>query len=225
MPHIELLHRSALFSELDQAEIDALHRIVGFRELARGQVLFLEGDPAEGFFVLLSGSMRIYKSSAEGREFTLHRITPGQMFAEAAIFKGRVYPANCIATEDSVVAFFPKGAFVEVVKEQPTVALKIIGGLSAWLREFTVKLENLSLKDVPARLATYLLTQARANDSRQFELPVSKTELARELGTISETLSRTLKKLKNLGVIEESRDGIEILDPARLKMIAEGEKF
>ena len=161
MPHIELLQQSALFSELDGEEIRALREIVSYRELERGQILFFEGDPAAGFFVLLSGSMRIYKSSAEGREFTLHRIAPGQMFAEAAIFKGRAYPANCIALEASVVAFFPKTDFVNLVKQTPTIALKIIGGLSAWLREFTIKIENLSLKDVPARLATFLLSQVQ----------------------------------------------------------------
>lgn len=116
------LKESPLFAELDEQEIRALSAIVSYRSIARNSVLFLEGDPATGFFVLLSGSVRIYKSSTEGKEYTLHRIRPGQMFAEAAIFRGAGFPANCIATEDSEVAFLPKAGFIQLL--QPLLRLR-----------------------------------------------------------------------------------------------------
>ena len=86
------------------------------RRVDKDQILFFEGDPAPGFFVLITGGVRIYKASPDGKEFTLHIIYPGQVFAEAAIFKGNTYPANCMALEDSEVAFLPKTEFIRLVQ-------------------------------------------------------------------------------------------------------------
>lgn len=225
MDALDRLRRSMLFSELNPEEMQQLGEIVSFRRLARGGMLFLEGDPATGFFVLISGRVRIFKSSAEGKEYNLHQVNPGQIFAEAAIFKGHGYPANCQATADSELAFFPKDEFLALVTRYPQIALKIMGGLASWLREFTVKLEDLSLKEVPTRLAEYLLLQSRRWDSAQITLPTSKAELAKELGTIPETLSRNFKKLKDAGLIAVSGKQISILDPVGLQVIAEGGKI
>jgi CRP/FNR family transcriptional regulator len=219
------LRETSLFAELDDREMDALAAIVSFRQVDAGSVLFFEGDTARGFFVLLSGQVRIYKASPEGREFTLHRISPGQMFAEAAIFKGTTFPASCIALEDSEVAFLPKAEFIGLVTRYPHIALKMMGRLAAWLREFTGKLDMLSLKEVPARLATVLLRQADLAGAVRFELPTSRTELARELGTIIETLSRSFKKLRELGLIEVNGKEVEIRDRERLQAVADGEKI
>lgn len=214
-----------LFRELDAQEFTALKAITQLRRVDKDTMLFFEGDPATGFFVLLSGRVRIYKSSADGKEYTLHQITPGQMFAEAAIFRGITYPANCMAMEDSEVAFVPKDQFVALITKYPNISLKIIGSLSRWLREFAIKLEDLSLKEVPARLATYLLRQKQKLKSNSLELDITKSELASELGTISETLSRSLKKLKDLDVIAVEGKHISILDVARLEAISAGEKI
>ncbi len=187
-------------------------------------MLFLDGDTATGFFVLLDGQVRIFKSAPDGREYTLHVIEPGQMFAEAAIFRGDTFPASCQALVDSEVVHFPKREFVELVTHYPQIALKIIARLSTWLREFTHKLENLSLREVPARLAWYLLRQRRIQGIDQFRLPTSKSELAKELGTIPETLSRSLRKLKTACLIAEVGDRVEIRDPEALAELASGEK-
>ncbi|MCB2231011.1 Crp/Fnr family transcriptional regulator [bacterium] len=219
------LKSGPLFSELDVDEIAALSSIVSYKSISRGGVLFLEGDPATGFFVLLSGSVRIYKASPDGKEYTLHRIRPGQMFAEAAIFRGRGFPANCMALEDSEVAFFPKVGFVDLLANSPQIALKIIGSLSNWLREFTRKLEELSLKEVPARVAFYLLRRLDAANSETFQLDTSKTELAAQLGTIIETLSRTFRKLRDAGIISMNGREITVLDRERLEAVADGEKI
>lgn len=219
------LRSCPLFVELDEQEIAALTSIVSYRTLPRNAVLFLEGDPATGFFVLISGGVRIYKASPDGKEYTLHHVRPGQMFAEAAIFRGRGFPANCIATENSEVAYFPKGGFVDLLAQSPGIALKIIGSLSNWLREFTKKLEELSLREVPARLAFYLLRRAEASQADTINLDTSKTELAAQLGTILETLSRTFRRFRDAGIITMNGKQITILDRNRLQAVAEGEKF
>jgi len=219
MAERSLLQKTFLFQELDGDEFAALAAITQFRRVDAGQMLFFEGDAATGFFVLLSGRVRIYKSAPDGKEYTLHQITPGQMFAEAAIFRGKTFPANAVAGEDSEVAFIPKDQFVQLITRYPAASL------SRWLREFTVKLEDLSLREVPARLANFILRQRQKLAADTFDLDVTKAELASQLGTISETLSRSLKKLKDLEAIAVDNKRITILDPTLLEAIASGEKL
>lgn len=214
-----------LCSGLDPAELDTLAEIAIVRRFNRGALLFLEGDPATGFYVLLEGAVRIYKSSADGREYNIHRIRPGQMFAEVAIFKGGVFPANGAATDDSVVAFFPGDKFLGLIKESPQISLKIIGSLSGFLRDYNRQVENLSLKEVPARLASYLISEANKTGRDTVVLSISKTDLARYLGTISETLSRAFKKLKDADLIDVAAKRITIRDRVRLETAADGKKF
>lgn len=213
-----------LFQGLNSDELKQLMRIIRTREVAKGSFLFIQGDKATGFFVLLSGRVRIFKSSPDGREYTLHQIIPGQMFAEAAIFHGDTYPANAVAVEDGEVVFCPKEEFLQLLRQNPQISLKIIGGLSRWLREFALKLESVTLREVPARLAEYLLRLAGSASGNTVLLPVTKAELASELATTSETLSRSLKRLKLSGAIEVRGKVIELIDTAQLKDIASGEK-
>jgi CRP/FNR family transcriptional regulator len=220
-----LLHGCYLFKELDGTELNALTAIVEAKRIKRGGILFLQGDEATGFFVLLLGRVRIYKVSPEGKEYTLHLINPGGMFAEAAIFKGTTFPANCAAVEDSIVAFLPKKAFIQLLDRSPAISLKMIGALSAFVREFNQQLADLSLREVPARLASYLLRKSEESGGNTVTLEITKSELASTLGTISETLSRNLKKLRDLGVVEVDGKDITILEPVRLQSIADGEKI
>lgn len=224
MNTVELLKNCYLCKELNEQELNSLAEIVFIRTVDKGEILFFQGDPANGFYTLLSGLIRIYKSSPEGKEYTLHTIRPGQMFAEAAIFGGKLFPANCIALEESVVAFFPKDRFVNLIADSPQISLKMISALSGFVRDFNQQIENLSLKEVSARLALFLLRQAKASGQSKIVLKTSKSELASSLGTISETLSRNFRKMKESGVIDINGNGISILDFNRLRAIAEGGK-
>lgn len=219
------LKRSVLCAQLNDQEFHAIEQIVSVRSVAKNEILFFQGDPATGFFVLLSGKVRVYKASPEGKEYTLHLIAPGQMFAEAAIFQGDYFPANCAALENSTVAFFPKEQFVRLIKESPDISLKMIGGLARFVREFNQMVEDLSLKEISARLADYILAEQGRGKSDSFIMDITKSELAHKLGTISATLSRNLRKLKEIGVIEVDGRKITILDPERLQAIALGEKI
>jgi len=223
---IENLLRSAfLCSGLDDDELKKVRQVVSIRRLKKKETLFFQGDPVTGLFILLEGLIRIFKSSPDGKEYTLHEIHPGQMFAEAALFSGKGYPANSCALEDSTVAFFPKERFLKLLHDSPKISLKMIGGLSAFVREFNQKVEELSLKEIPARLAYYLLMEYHKHSSMTFDLDISKSELASRLGTVGETLSRTLKKLKEASLIDVEGRKITLYDLKRLEQIAEGEKI
>lgn len=219
------LKESSLCSHLSDEELDQLIQIVAVRNLAKGELVFLEGDEATGFYLLLKGGVRIYKSSSEGREYTLHRIMPGQVFAEAAVFHGGRFPANGETLQDSVVAFFPKDLLFRLIERNPQISLKMIGSLAAFLREFNQTIEMLSLKEVSARLATYLLNTVQHSRDNTLTLTMSKSELAEMLGTVGATLSRNLRKLIELRVILVEHRQIAILDLERLGEIAAGEKI
>ncbi len=219
------LQQCFLCRELNDAELGALTDIAVFQKVARNQILFWQGDEAGGFYLLLHGRIRIYKASPEGKEYTIHLIRPGQMFAEAAIFTGSKFPANCMALEDSEVVFFPKEAFLQLVRSSPDISLKMIAGLSAFVREFNQMVEDLSLKEVPARLATYLLSEYERQNSASIALDVSKAALASKLGASAETLSRNFKKLKELEAIKMDGDRIHLCDLQTLRDIADGQKI
>lgn len=219
------LKKSTLCKQLDDGELKAIAAIASSRRLRQGEIVFFQGEEATGFFVLLSGRVRIYKSSPDGKEYTLHIIEPGEMFAEAAIFHGSGYPANCMALEDSAAAFLPRDGFVRLIERSPEISMKMIAALSAFLRHLARMVEELSLKEVPARLASYLLTAVEESRSTSITLSTSKTELANLLGTTSETLSRNLKKFRELGLIEVAGRRIRVLDASHLRVIAEGEKI
>jgi CRP/FNR family transcriptional regulator, dissimilatory nitrate respiration regulator len=225
MDILQQLSQCYLCSGLDKEELAAVHAIASIRKINKGAILFMEGDPAAGFYVLLTGRVKVYKSSPEGKEVTIHQISPGQLFAEAAIFRGDQYPANCIAIEDATIAYFPKDLFIRLITNSPQISLKIIGSLSGFLREFNRQVEELTLMEISARLSSFILRESQKSKKDEILLDVPKTELAKRLGTISETFSRNLRKLKELGIIEVDGKRITIIDRARLISIAEGEKI
>ncbi len=220
-----MLARTHLGSGLDKDDLETLAAIAAFKTYHKDEIIFLEGDRADGFYILLTGQVKIYKSSPEGKEYTIHIIKPGQLFAEAAIFRGVNFPANCTAMETSQTTFFPKNKFINLLEKSPQMSLKIIASLSAFVRDFNRQVEELSLKEVPSRLASYILARAEEFDTDTITLDLTKTDLASRLGTISETLSRALKKFKAAGIIEVEKDKISIIDKNRLISASEGEKI
>jgi CRP/FNR family transcriptional regulator len=225
MELIEQLRSTRLCSGLNDDELLQVADIVTTKYLRKGEILFFEGDRAEGFYLLLAGLVKIYKLAQSGKEQLLHRIAPGQIFAEAAVFAGGKFPANCEALENSRVAFVPSQRFIELLKANPQISLKIITAQAAFLREFTELIENLSLREVPARIAFYLLEQANRVNSDTVQLDLSKTELARKLGTIAETFSRGLRKLIDLEALAIDGKQIRIKNRQLLSEIAEGKKI
>ncbi len=181
------------------------------RESAKGELLFSDGEMADGFFIVADGKVKVYKLSPDGKERILHIVHPGGTFAEAAIFGNGMYPAYAQPLENSHLIFFPKKTFLALLHEHSQISINMIAGLSRFLRQFASQIEELTFKDVPARLARYLLDLAGDEDER-VELPISKSQLASKLGTVSETLSRTFRKLADEEIIEVRGKVIDLLD-------------
>jgi CRP/FNR family transcriptional regulator len=216
------LQRSPLFAGLEPDQLARILAIGRVSELQRHQVLFREGDPVEGIFVLLSGGVKLYKLSAEGKEHILHVVRPGQAFAEAAVFMAGGYPAYAEAQQKSKILLLPKQAFLDLLRDEPSVSLNIIATLSRYLKQFADRIEDLSLKDVSARLARWALQCSQEKGRDFWDLEITKAELASQLGTVSETLSRTLRKFQDAGWLQVRGRFLKILDRPALAAVASG---
>lgn len=226
---IDLLKRCPLFAGLDDEDFRKIKGIALIKRVGKKRIVFSEGEPAKGFYVLLSGKVKLFKVSSEGKEQILHIVSAPDAFAEAALFLEGAYPAFAETLSECEMAFFPKRDFVSLVTRNPQLSLNMIVSLSHYLKKFSVLIEELSLKDVSSRVARYILdlslkASKEGHGAAEVDLDVSKTQLALKLGTISETLSRTFAKLKAKGVIDVRRDRIRILDREALEQIASGLK-
>lgn len=222
MDILAAVSRIELFDGLPLPEQTALAGIAEVRNYAKGQDIFIAGEVAQGFFSVATGKVRIYQTSFSGKEHILHVFGPGEVFAEVAVFAGSAYPANAQALEDSAFLFFPRDRFRKLITDDPDMALKMLGLLSMRLRQFVRKIEDLSLREVPARLASHLLLLQAESHKRQLPLGLPKGQLAAYLGTIPETLSRVLRRLTDDGIITVTGSAVEIIDSARLEAIAAG---
>ena len=210
-----------LFSSFAEKELNLLGSSASLKKVNKGEQIFSEGTDASAFFAVVSGKVKIYKVSPDGKEHTLHIHRSGDLVAEAAIFDSMVYPASCMALEDSTLVRIPREGFLNLIKSHPELALKMMGSYSRRLRQFVLKIEELSLKDIKSRLASYLLENSNVeNNVTICKLKYSKKELSALLGTIPETLSRTLTFLKQRNLIIERNNTIIIPDPDKLKMLA-----
>lgn len=212
-----------LFSGLDDRDLNEILSISEQRAYQRGEMIFSEGDDGNGFYIVETGKVKIYKLSFGGKEQILHIYGPGKPFGEVPVFTGRHFPANAQAVQKSRLIFFPRKAFVERITANPSLALNMLAVLSMRLREFTVMVENLALKEVPARLASYLSLRMQETENQEVvQLPVSKNQLAGLLGTTPETLSRIFSRMSGDGLIEVDRGDITILDAEGIMDLAEG---
>jgi CRP-like cAMP-binding protein len=214
-----------LFESLSQKQYHQLAHIVVDHSYQRGETIFAEGDEGAGFYVLISGKVKIFKLSSEGKEQILHVFGPGEPFGEASVFAGQEFPANAETLEKSRIFFFPRAAFIDLIKEDPSLALNMLAILSRRLRKFTVLVEDLSLKEVPGRLAAYLLYVSEQREGADdLTLDIAKGQLASLLGTIPETLSRIFTKMVRHGLIQSDGPRIRILDRQGMKELAQAER-
>ena len=213
-----------LFKGLTVEQLEAIARIISDKEFKKGQLIFSEGDEGVGFYLVISGRVKVYKLSPEGKEQIMHIFGPGQPFAEVPVFEGSRYPANAEAMERCKLFFFPKKAFISLIQENPSLSINMLASLSQRLKQFSNLIESLSLKEVPGRLASYLLYLSDRNGSiDEFQLDIAKSQLASLLGTIPETLSRIFAKMDSKKLVEINGPRITILNRIGLEDLAEGE--
>ena len=218
-PLHDALRATSLFGDLSEPQLARLSRACSVRAYPKESEIFSGGQEARTFYLVLSGTVKVYLLSSEGREQILHILGPGNLVAEAAVFGGGIYPASAMSTEDARLLGIQRDRLLELVREDPELALAMIGGLVQRLREFVVTIEDLSLRDVAARLARYLLDNAHQGVCT---LPGTKTQLAEQLGTVLEPLSRAFRRLRQDGLIEERGGTVRIVEEEGLRDLVEG---
>ncbi len=179
---------------------------------------------------MLSGKVKVFKISPEGKEQILHVVTAPDAFAEAALFLEGTYPAFAETLSDCRLLFFPKRDFIHLIEKNPQLSVNMIVTLSQYLKRFALLIEELSLKEVSSRIAKHLLDLSlrlsrEGKGANEVDLDLSKTQLALKLGTVSETLSRTLGKMKAKGMIDVKKNRILILNRDALEGLASGIKI
>lgn len=219
----DMLQKVDLFAGLSVAQQKDLAKVAIPRSIAAGDVLFHQDDQADGFYILASGGLQIYRTGMDGRRQILHVFeSPGDVCGEVPVFEGGTYPAAAEAIRDAKVLYLPRDAFLRLTRTQPDILLAMLAELSRRLRRFVSLIDDLSLKDVGARLAQFLVAEAAAAKNNQITLSMTKGMLASQLGTIAETVSRTLRKMQEQGLIVVQGRQITIQDPTTLEEIAEG---
>ncbi len=207
-----------LFARLPKEQLEQIENCIQHQDIAKGKIIFQEGSPGNGFYIIVKGRIKVFKMSVEGKEQILHIYGPGQTFGEVPVFEGKNFPASAMALENSTVLFVPRKAMRDLIETSPDLAMNMLADLSRRLREFTIQIEQLSLKEVPARLAAYILTLAEEtakaphSPPRKVFLPISKAQLANLIGTTPETISRMLKKMADTDLIKVQTKEISILD-------------
>ena len=214
-----------MFRGLPSEQIEELNKIFTTQSLKRGESLFLEGEEAHGFYVVSSGRVKVFKISFEGKEQILHIFGPGEPFGEVPVFAGKNFPASVEALEESTVLYFSREKFFDLINNIPQLAMNMLALLSVRLHQFTLLIEDLSLKEVPGRLAAYLLyVREKQGNPEEISFDITKTQLAALLGTIPETLSRMLARMTSEGIItSQGASGVRLENIDMLEKLASGE--
>ena len=224
----ESLKHAMLFSGLDKKARESIARLATDRKVPAGQTVVRDGDPADGFYVVLDGKVKVYKLAPDGRQQILHVFGPGQAFGEAAMFAGETFPAFAETLAESRLAFFPRDRFLKGLGENPALAFGLIASLARLCRQLTGLIEQIALTDVAGRLARYLTDLARRKGvplekGQTVRLDIPKGELARQIGTAPETLSRGLARLAAADLIAVDGKVITFRKAAKLEALAGGQ--
>lgn len=217
---VAILGEIPFFRDLDRRSLQELALATRVLSFEKGTDLFTEGEPCRGMFLVLSGQVKIFRSALSGREQILAIETPGAVVAELPLIDGEPYPASCSALADSKLLLVPRDAFEELLSRKPQLALGVMRLLGGRLRQLVRLVEDLSLLEVPQRLARYLLELSERRGTT-FRLDLSNQEIAARLGTVREIVSRNLHRLRNEGAIAIEGREITILDEEALRELAE----
>lgn len=219
---VNTLRTCQLFTGLPQTDLRSIASICVVKSLEKGDYLFHEGDPANGFYVVQRGAVNVHRVNAAGKEQVIHIFRAGDSFAEVALASATGYPADARTVEPSQVLLVEKTGILALLRKQPELALRMLGSMSSHLRVLVGQLEDLTMKDVETRLANWLVKRcpnAQQDQPVKIELTMTKRMLAAELGTVSETFSRSLAKFREQKLLTVKGKIIVVSSPARLRTL------
>jgi CRP/FNR family transcriptional regulator, dissimilatory nitrate respiration regulator len=220
MDILAVLKHIPLFEGLPPPQLELLAGCAKEKSYKTGQAVFLDAQEAKALYLLIWGKVKIYKTSSEGREQTIFVFGPGEPFCMTAL-TDEISPASAMALEDTRIVYFPSVMLEDVAKKEPSLLFNMMLVLIRRLKESLVLIESLSLKEIPQRVAAYILTTLeKEGSSDTIDLGFSQRELAKILGTIPETLSRVFKKMANDGILRVENRTITVIDRAALKELA-----
>ncbi len=213
------LRSCQLFTGLSPEDVQSIAEFTTVKSLGKDEYLFHEGEPARGFYVVQKGAINVHRVNAAGKEQVIHIFRTGESFAEVALATDKGYPADARVVESSQVLLVQKDGFLDLLRRRPDLALRMLAAMSSHLRVLVGQLEDLTLKDVETRLANWLVKKCPDPKSEMpicIQLGVTKRTLAAELGTVSETFSRTLAKFREQKFLKVDGKTITVLSPLRL---------
>lgn len=219
---VNTLRSCQLFIGLSQQDLENIADVSILKSLEKGDYLFHESDPARGFYVVQRGAVNVHRVTAAGKEQIIHIFRAGESFAEVALASPTGYPADARALEPTQVLLVQKNGVLALLKRQPELALRMLGSMSSHLRVLVSQLEDLTLKDVETRLANWLVKRCpdpQGESPVKIDLNITKRVLAAELGTVSETFSRTLAKFREQKIIAVKGKTVTVLSPTRLSAL------
>lgn len=216
------LRSCQLFTGLSPEDIQSIAKLTVVKSLDKNQYLFHEGDPAQGFYVVRQGAVNVHRVNAAGKEQVIHIFRAGESFAEVAVATDKGYPADARTVESSQVLLVQKEGFLDLLHRRPDLALRMLAAMSSHLRVLVGQLEDLTLKDVETRLANWLVKRCpdpKSEKPVRIQIGVAKRVLAAELGTVSETFSRTLAKFREQKLLTVKGKTIVVLSPTKLNAL------
>jgi CRP/FNR family transcriptional regulator, dissimilatory nitrate respiration regulator len=216
---VNTLRSCQLFTGLPAEDLQPIAAVATVKTLDKDAYLFREGDPSQGFYIVQRGAINVHRVNAAGKEQVIHVFREGESFAEATLATEKGYPADARAVADSQVLLVQKAGILDLLRGRPELALRMLGSMSQHLRVLVSQIEDLTMKDVETRLANWLVKRcpdARGEKPVDIHLGVTKRVLAAELGTVSETFSRTLAKFREQGLVRVSGKVLTVVSPSRL---------
>lgn len=226
---VETLRRVPFFAVLPPHELKALAGHFVVRNLDKDEMLFAEGDPCEGLYVVQAGAIKLFKMADTGREQVLVIERAGSTVAELPLFDGGTFPASAAALEDTTLLFLSKREFLELCRRNSEVAFAVIRTLAWRFRYLTSLVEELSLKEVSHRLARFLRDRALKSGvrtKRGIEFPLEETnqQIGAEIGTVRDLVSRNLRRFVDRGIIRLELRKVIVLDMTELEAQIAGTK-
>jgi len=219
----ETLRKCYLFKSLDDASLRVIAEMGRVARFGKNQIIFRQGQECPGLYCVRTGLVRVYKLAPSGKDHVLHLAQPGQTFGEVAAIGRLQCPANAEAVDESTCVLLPADRFRRLLETDHRMCLQFVDGLCFWTRHLVNLLEDIVLRDAVGRVAGYILRAAPHDRPEAFALPVMKKDVASHLNLTRETLSRTLRRLAEAGLIETvDAQQIRILRHAALRDVAEG---